>query len=156
MTLNIAPSIYDESDENNLEVDAVKEDSADLKRNAPPGDPYKSSKSKRKKSSKTETSAVGDSETPENTTPLKNVARSAKAAEHITRARKASSTSQDVSSGTESEKNVPLSSSDENVKNLKRRFSQRVSSSDIRTETPNKTSEGSNKTDPKRKAPSRR
>lgn len=87
---------------------------------------------------------------------MKNLARSAKVAEHITRARKGSSTSQDVSSGTESEKNVPLSSNDENAKNLKRRFSQRVSLSDTRSETPHKTSEGSSKSDHKRKAPSRR
>lgn len=143
-----------------MEVDTLKGESTDLKKNASSGDAKndtdKSSKSKRKKPNKPETSTAGDSETSENNTPLKNLARSTKAAEHITRARKASSTSQDVSSGTESEKNVPLSSGDENAKNLKRRFSQRVSSSDLRTETPNKTSEGSNKSDPKRKAPSRR
>lgn len=160
LTLNITPSIYDESDENTTEIDTLKEESTDLKRNASSGDARndhdKSSKNKRKKLNKADTSTPGDSESVENNTPVKNLARSAKVAEHITRARKGSSTSQDVSSGTESEKNVPLSSNDENAKNLKRRFSQRVSLSDTRSETPHKTSEGSSKSDHKRKAPSRR
>lgn len=142
-----------------MEVHTPKEETADLKRNAPStdtkNDQDKSSKAKRRKL-KAEIPTPGDLEACENSIPLKNLVRSTKAAEHVTRARKASSTSQDVSSGTESDKNVPPSSGEENAKSLKRRFSQRVSSSDPRAETPTRTTEGSNKSDPKRKTASRR